>query len=318
MATERRRRRDHHLSGVIVPFRSSLVRPGRAAAVAFIAAVLAAAPGRVVAQADSVLPRALVTAFVRGYALSDSGETPEFTVAAIPSALQPDIALAPRTSVLGTVGLRRNSFVLATSTLPPDSLLRWTAHAYTSQGWTANALIRVTSQNPSAGGFRPAPPAVPTTFCKDGRQIDVNASHGPDGFTNVRYRVAASSPICTLAASVPRPPAPRPVPASVLPLLREPPNSMAGVQCYGAAAGSQRAQSMITSSMEPSALLAFYREQMVKQGWTPVEPPPAVTRGAWTRRDSTGVAHMATIVIGVSPTAPSCRDESIEVTTPRS
>ena len=83
-------------------------------------------------------------------------------------------------------------------------------------------------------------------------------------------------------------------------------------------AGSrQNTETQLVVDMPPADLLQHYAQQLEKEGWSPMQGEfPVVTR-TWSRRDSTGVTELATLTIGVSPTAPMCRVGTLEVTTLR-
>jgi hypothetical protein len=281
-------------------------RPRRAFAGAMLA--LAARTPLLAAQATASVPRDLAEAFARLYAPADSAVSVDFLPGAVPGAVQAQVHLPPAARVIGTVALNRNTFVFASTPLSADSALRWIAHEYGRLHYEGLSQVRVPSA--VAGGFRPAPPSFPTTFCQDSSEVTASAAHTPDGFTTIRLRVTSQSAACARVATVVRTPPPRP--SGPLPILRDPPGTAPQSQCF-LATSSQATTTKLSTAAEPSALLAQYGAQLEQQGWTRVDgPPPA--HGVWMHRDSTGVTDLAAVTVAVTPLAPACRDAKLEIT----
>jgi hypothetical protein len=212
------------------------------------------------------------------------------------------------------VVLGRNTYVFGTSTLPADSIRAWYAREYGRRKWPALALVRTQAPGGAGGGFRPPPPEIPATFCNGNREVDVTAMERRDGPTNFRVRVSTAMLPCSM---VPRG-AVRPVaPSLPLPVVYNPPNSMPGPQCFAMASGIQRTQTQLMTSLDPHALLEHYGKQLEASGWAPAQTQGAIATQAWSRRDSSGATEIATLSVSVSPTAPMCRNATLEVITQR-
>ena len=256
------------------------------------------------------IPRDLAAAFVHMYVANDTNTVIDFAPDSIPTAVASLVAIPPGARLLGTVSVGKTAYVLGTSSAPADSVLAWYARQAAQHHWSAEALVRAAG-NPMAGGFRPAPPARPTMFCADGTGLDV-AAKTFDGLTTFRVRVSPNGIPCTLPAIAFRPIAPR----SPLPILYNPPNATVSGSCFSTGA-RQATQTQLVVEMTPAELLQHYARQLETQGWSPMQGEFPMVTQTWSRRDSTGVTELATLTIGVAPTAPMCRTGSLEVTTLR-
>jgi hypothetical protein len=256
------------------------------------------------------IPRDLAAAFVHMYIANDTSTLIDFAPDSIPATIASIVEIPPGARLLGTVSLGKTAYVLGTASLPADSVLAWYARQAAQHHWSAEALVRVTG-NLMAGGFRPAPPAHPTMFCANGIGLDV-AAKTLDGLTTFRVRVSPNGIPCALPAMAFRPIAPR----SPLPILYNPPNASVSASCFSSGT-RQGTQTQFVLEMTPAELLQHYGRQLETQGWSPMQGEFPVATQTWSRRDSTGVTELATLTIGVSPTAPMCRNGSLEVTTLR-
>lgn len=267
-------------------------------------------------QSDtSTVPRELAIAFARVYAAADSTAAIEFLPASIAPSIASDVAIPPDSRVVGTVVLGRNTYVFGTSPLAPDSVRAWYSRDYGRRNWPALSLVRTQASGGAAGGFRPPPPKVPTTFCNGDREFDVTATESPGGHTNFRVRVSTGALPCSM---VPRGPVRPPAPSLPLPVVYNPPNTQPGPQCFAAGSSTQRTQTQLMTSVDPEALLQHYGKQLEASGWVPLQAQGAIATRAWSRRDSAGTSEIATLSVSSSPTAPMCRNASLEVFTPRS
>jgi len=260
---------------------------------------------------QATIPRDLAAAFVRMYVPNDTTSVVDFTPDSIPLEIGSIVELPPGARLLGTVSVGKTAYVLGTASSPADSVLAWYARQAAQHHWSAEALVRATG-NPLAGGFRPAPPVRPTIFCANGTGLDV-AAKTVAGVTTFRVRVSPNGFPCTIPTIAFRPIAPR----SPLPTLYNPVNASTSVQCYSSGP-RQATQTQLVVEMTPTELLQHYAQQLEKQGWLPMQGEFPVVTQSWSRRDSSGVTEVATLTIGVSPTAPMCRNGTLDVTTLRS
>jgi hypothetical protein len=156
-----------------------------------VAPAFLAAAGQLVAQQpdQQTIPRELAVAFARAAAVPDSTVAIEFFPGTIAPAVADRVSVPPGARLIGTVAIARNTFVLAASIDAPDSILAWYARDYAKRGWSGFSLVRVLQTQSTRGGFRPPPPARPSSFCSGGTVADISASRGLDGQTNIRVRV---------------------------------------------------------------------------------------------------------------------------------
>jgi hypothetical protein len=281
----------------------------------FVACLVLAA--RIPAQQSdtSAVPRELAIAFARVYAAADSTAAVEFLPATVAPSVASDVAIPPESRVVGSVVFGRNTYVFGISPLPADSVRAWYSREYLRRKWPALSLVRTQAPGGAAGGFRPPPPKVPTTFCNGDRELDVAATESPAGRTNFRVRVASAALPCSM---VPRG-AVRPLaPSLPLPVVYNPPNTQPGPQCFTSGASTQRTQTQLMTSLDAQALLQHYGKQLEASGWVPLQAQSGIATQGWSRRDSTGTSEIATLSVSSSPTAPMCRTATLEVLTPRS
>ena len=286
------------------------LRRSSLAAVALLVASAAVNATHAQGSDQASVPRDLAAAFVHMYLANDTSSMVDFAPDSIPPSISAIVAIPPGARLLGTVSVGKTAYVLGTSTSPADSVLAWFARQAAQHHWPAEALVRATG-NPLAGGFRPAPPVRPTIFCVDGNGLDI-AAKTLSGLTTFRVRVSPNGFPCTLSAVAFRPIAPR----SPLPTLYNPVNSSASGQCFSTGP-RQSTQTQLVVEMTPAELLQHYALQLEKQGWSPMQGEFPVVTQTWSRRDSAGVTEVATLTIGVSPTAPMCRTGTLDVTTLR-
>ena len=263
----------------------------------------------------STVPRELAIALARVYAAADSSAAVEFLPANVAPSVAADVAIPPDSRVVGSVVLGRNTYVFGTSPLAPDSVRAWYSREYGRRQWPALSMVRTQAPGGGAGGFRPPPPKVPTTFCNGDREFDVAATESPGGPTNFRVRVSTAALPCSM---VPRGPVRPPAPSLPLPVVYNPPNTQPGPQCYAAGSSIQRTQTQLMTSLDPQALLQHYGRQLEASGWVPLQTQGGIATEAWSRRDSTGTNEIATLLVSASPTAPVCRNATLEVLTQRS
>lgn len=128
----------------------SRVHVVRGMTAAMLVVVLTPHPARA-QQTDSLPSRALINAFVRMYAPGDSALTPEFEVATMPASLQGVVHLPPMTNVIGTITLGRTEYVLASSPVAPDSLMRLAAREYARPGAPTIGRVEIAT---TTGSFR--------------------------------------------------------------------------------------------------------------------------------------------------------------------
>lgn len=287
------------------------IRHSSLAAAALFCLSAGASPTFAQRSDQASIPRDFAEAFVRLYTANDTNTVIDFAPDSIPPAIAPLVALPPGARLLGTVSVGKIAYVLGSTSAPADTVLAWYARDAARRHWSAEAMIRAAG-NPLAGGFRPAPPVRPTLFCADGNGLDV-AAKSLAGLTTFRVRVSPNGFPCTLSTVAFRPIAPR----SPLPTLYNPASVVASAQCFSPGP-RQSTQTQFLVDMTPADLLQHYGRQLETQGWAPMQGEFPVTTQTWSRRDSTGVTELATLTIGVSPTAPMCRNESLEITTLRS
>lgn len=284
-------------------------------ATVFLAAFLVFATRTPAQQSDtSTVPRELAIAFARVYAAPDSTATVEFLPGTVAPSVASDVAIPPDSRVVGSVVLGRNTYVFGTSPLAPDSVRAWYLRDYGRRKWPALALVRTQASGGAAGGFRPPPPTIPTTFCNGDRQLDVSAMESRDGHTNFRVRVSTAPLPCPMA---PRGLVRAVAPSLPLPVVYNPPNTQPGPPCFAAGASTQRTETQLMTALDPQALLQHYAKQLEASGWVPLQAKGDVATQAWSRRDSTGIIEIATLSVTTSPTAPMCRNATLEVLTPR-
>ncbi len=266
-------------------------------------------------QPAQTVPVELAAAFVRTYARPDSAATVEFLSGDVPAAVRDVIPIVPGARIIGSVVLNRATTVLGTSTLSPDSVLAWYASTYTKRGIPAMALVRVQTSPAGIGGFRQPPPAHPSQFCSGSDQIDVAATHSPEGWTDFRVRLGGASPFCRMVP--PTPPRTPPDFGLPLPVVYDPPNTATRAECFANNSRQQQTQTQLYTVLSPDSLLRYYGRQLETAGWTRVPAESTVVTGMWSRRDSTGALQAAKLSIGVMPGAPECRNATLEVTTMR-
>ena len=283
---------------------------------AAVVAVIVYVPPAIAQRTESsTIPVELAAAFARMYTLNDSNATVAFAPGVVAPEVAARVPTPPNSRIIGTVTLSHSQYVFGTSTMPVDSVLAFFGREFTKRGLSAEALVRLQGGNPFGGGFRPALPKRPTTFC-DGRDLLDVAANTVDGMTNFRVRVAQNSVPCTL---VPSPAAPRPTPAVSslpLPILYDPLNASARTECYNTGS-TQRTQTVLETDMTPAGILDHYAQQLTKQGWSAMLGDYTAASAVWSRRDSAGVTEVATLTASVSPTAPMCRAAVLDVVTLR-
>ena len=265
-------------------------------------------------QAVQTIPVELAAAYVRTLGRADSTTTVQFLPGEVPAAVGDLIPMLPGARLIGSVVLNRATTVLGTTTLPPDSVLAWYASEFVKRHILALALVRVQSSPPGIGGFRQPPPAHPTQFCNGADEINVTAMRSPEGFTDFRISLGGAAPFCRLVPPTP----PRTPPAFNLPLpvVYDPPNTGLRPECY-VGESRQQSQTQLFTAMSPDSLLRHYGQQLESSGWTRIPAESTSAIGMWTRRDSSGTLQTARLAIGVTPTAPGCRNATLEVSTIR-
>lgn len=276
-----------------------------------------------IAAQQPAVPRDLAEAFVRLNTPGDSTAMVDFVPALVPQGLQPAVHLPPDAKILGTVIVGPASYVFATIDVPTDSALALTQREYGRARWAGSATIQLAQgANPAVGGFRPAPPRIITNFCSDSVSVNVAAARIGDSRSTLRLRFGRATR-CSAAGGVMRLPPGAvvgpagtlpPEPGLPLPRLIDPPNTAASAACYPPSGLSTTTR--LATPMTPAELVEHYGKQLEAQGWT-ITTDGAMARRSWTRRDPAGNTEVATLTIGVSPTAPACRSASIEVATLR-
>jgi hypothetical protein len=289
---------------------SNSARIGCGLVLAFAAQSAAQSP----AQSDATVSHDLAVAFARSLAPGDSQSAVAFIDGRIPTDIEASVHLPSTARLTGTVAVGRTDYVMATTALTPDSILHAIAHEYGS-GWRGLNATRVAIVgNSSVGGFRPAPAAFPSTFCHDSTQVVATARRTDAQTTSVRLRVSAGSAVCArLPSAIRSQPANAALP---LPIVYDPPNAGVSIQCF-ANAGSASTQTTLLSSLDLAALMDHYGKQLEAEGWTATTTEAPMLRKFWSRRDSAGVTETAALVVSVSPFAPTCRDASLTISTPR-
>ena len=264
-------------------------------------------------QPAQTIPVELASAYLRTLGRTDSATTVEFLPGEVPAAIRDLIPLMPGARLIGSVVLNRAMTVLGTSPLPPDSVAAWYAAEYTKRGIPAMALVRLQAF-PPGGGFRQPPPTHPTQFCKGTDEINVAAVRSPEGWTDFRVLLGANSPVCRVIP--PMPPRTPPTFDQSLPVVYDPPNAGARPECF-VNESRQQSQTQLFSSTSPDSLLRHYGRQLEANGWMRVPAESTSAFGVWTRRDSSGTLQAAKLSIGITPTAPQCRNATLEVSTMR-
>lgn len=296
-----------------------MTRPFGVSCAAF--AVLAASIRGAAAQRQDSLfvPVDLAVAFARLYSPSDSAAAVRFVPDSIASPIRSIVETPPGSRVLGTVMIGRNTYLFATTAMTADSVIAWYGRDFGRRGAHSSAITRATiivgagGPVPPVGGFRPAAPARPVYFCVDSNGIDITANE-LNGLTTLRLRVVQNGFPCNVVPSNPvRAPASR----APLPILYNPAGGVAGPQCF-VISSTQHSQTQLVTEFSPSALLDHYGKQLATQGWAPMQGDYPIARALWSRRDSTGVTEVAAVTVGISPTAPMCRDGTLDVFTLRS
>jgi hypothetical protein len=242
-------------------------------------------------------------------------------VGQIPPAIESLVHLPQSARVLGTVTVGNTSFVMATTSLTPDSILHAVAHDYGAAHWEGLNAVRVTSVGnpavggPPIGGFRPARSAFPSTFCHDSVQVTATAAHADAQTTSVRLRVNRGANPCARMPAFVRDGGAPPPPRFALPMLNDPPGASFARQCMFPVRSSST-QTQLGTSMDLAALIEHYGKQLEAQGWSPTSIDAPLIRRVWSRRDSAGGTATAMLSVGVSPMAPMCREASLTVSTP--
>lgn len=277
--------------------------------------IAASPPGSLHAQQQGqTIPVELAAAYLRTLGRPDSTTTVQFLPGEVPASVGDLIPIVPGARLIGSVVLSRATTVLGTSMLAPDSVLAWYASEYGKRHLPALAFVRTQASPPGFGGFRQPPPAHPAQFCNGPNEINVVAVRSPEGWTDFRVSLGAASPLCRLV-----PPSPPRTPPSVnlpLPIVYDPPNAGLRPECF-VNESRQQTQTQLFTNMSPDSLLRHYGQQLESKGWTRIPAESTSATGVWTRRDSTGAMQAAKITIGITPTAPNCRNATLEVSTMR-
>ncbi len=317
----RRRERPYPVVELCVNSRSRLLITALTTSVAVLP--FRAAP----LHAQAPVSRDLAAAYARTIVVADSESTVDFVEGRVASQVEPYVHVPANVHVLGTVVVGRSSYVLGTSSLAPDSVVRAIGAAYRAEHWDilssataivvgpANGILPV----PAAGGFRSAPSTTAAIYCRDSTEARATAVH--DG-SSTTFRIfvtrGGNNPCTRLPVRPQATAAARPVSPDqlVLPTLVNPANANQDIQCFNIGMRSQTSNAQLLTTTELPTLLDHYGKQLEGQGWAPTLIEAPMLRKIWTRRDSSGKTQTATLVVSVPPQAQMCRDASLTISIP--
>jgi hypothetical protein len=268
----------------------------------------------------------LATAYVRMMNVADSQSTIDFVEGRVADNVAQFVHLPSTVRVLGTVVTGRTTYVLGTSSLAPDSVVRAIGAGYRAEHWDmlspATGLLVATNGVPAIpppGGFRNAPSLTVAVFCRDSTEVRASTAHEANA-TAVRLFVTRgnNNPCTRLPLGQTSTAATRPIAQAqpILPTLLNPVNANQDIQCFTIGVRSMQSNAQLLTSMDLPAFLEHYGKQLETQGWTASSNETPVLRKVWTRRDSTGRTQTATVTVSIPAQAQMCREAMLSISIP--
>jgi hypothetical protein len=205
----------------------------------------------------------------------------------VPSDLKPNFYVPRGTRVLGSVVTGSGVLVLATSTVPPESLRVEYSRALVPRGWTA-------FESPRRGGFVDDLSQTPLIFCRDAAHLQIVHAPRSSGMSDLSLNYRDGGGPCAR----PRPPTFRQMSEPQFPTLHSPPGAAteSRARCYARVPGGRNSMStgtLIAADTSAEEVLRHYGRQLESAGWrSAARTGRQVATGTWTRADSAGTTEV--------------------------
>lgn len=297
-------------------YRSGFARSVLAVLSVGLFASLGSAQGKEPLSQPAMVPIDLVAALAASPGVAGS-DVPRILVGSVPEWFTPKIVVPKGAKILGSAF--QGTVVLAIVSIPTvsDSIVGELRAPLLERGWKMPPVI----QQPTYGGFRPAPapvsllPTTRLTVCDGDRQMTVNVVHQDSQRADIAYRIFTTSGVGGVCN--PYPQQPRGIVQIQQPTLFNPPTSadarMTGDCSTMNSSSSTGNNTVLRTAMGLDAVLDHYSKQLVDSGWKTEGDRGTIAGRSFMRTDSLGNPMILSLTVSNTARTEMCRDVNMQI-----